>query len=869
MKRAVVILLLILGGVTSATANDNTGVISDSAGADPCAPPIILNPPDTLYGDSLNFVEYQFLADPGGINGNGEIHWEMVWPTGEIDSTSGCFTFGPVQQADTWPAMIRVVSESLADTCFFLIVTTKGQIKSRMYRTSMLSNPAMKNLYVFGPEGAESLAVSLDTYGSSRGLNDMGIEYRVKPRNGHFLAKVSIDQYIQLKKVPPAIFLKPEPLRFVNSCLRPRVQNPPDTLYGDSHNSGSYQFLADPGGVDQTAYIHWELVSPFGEIDSASGHYSFESVSQALEFPAQIRVVNDCAEPFNADTCTFQIVTTIEEFNSTTTASTLFRDPFIKETYVFGCEGAESVGVSLGTDVPIGDLDNLDIDYRLRLRDSTLSARVSVDQYIQLKKLRPAVDVTLLHRRVAASCAPPVILNPPDTLYGDSLNFVEYQFLADPGGINGNGDIHWEVVWPMGGIDSATGLFTYGPTLPAGTWPGWICVVNDCMIPPNADSCFFQMVMTVDKFSSRGIGTGLLSNPLRKRMYVFGPEGAESVAVWIETDGTTDELDETGIKYRPSFRKNIYMGRMSVDEYVRLKQLKSIIRVTPMNLHDEALSILSSAQCSPRLDISKSYFFADSARTLYDVDGSGADSCAPPVILNPPDTLYGDSLNVVEYEFLADPGGINGNGEIHWEMVWGYGEIDSLSGLFSAGPFPHVWMYPASICVVNDCASPPNADTCLFEMVTTVDKHSSRKPGDNLPAFPAERRMYVFGPEDAESVAVWIETDGTEHELKELGIKYRRVSAKSIYGAAVSIDEYIKLKNLKSVIRVTPQSLIWDANSASGDPITFSPTLDISSSYFFADSARTLYDVDGSGVIVAVIDKDNNPLLLRLLAIIM
>ena len=92
-------------------------------------------------------------------------------------------------------------------------------------------------------------------------------------------------------------------------------------------------------------------------------------------------------------------------------------------------------------------------------------------------------------------------------------------------------------------------------------------------------------------------------------------------------------------------------------------------------------------------------------------DSAGADSCAPPVILNPPDTLYGDSLNFVEYQFLADPGGVNGNGEIHWEMVWGYGEVDSLSGLFSAGPFPHVWMYPASICVVNDCASPPNADT--------------------------------------------------------------------------------------------------------------------------------------------------------------
>ena len=60
-------------------------------------------------------------------------------------------------------------------------------------------------------------------------------------------------------------------------------------------------------------------------------------------------------------------------------------------------------------------------------------------------------------------------------------------------------------------------------------------------------------------------------------------------------------------------------------------------------------------------------------------------SCRAPVITNKPpnDILVADNSNALTYLFQADPGGVGGKGSVRWKLMWGIGDIDSVSGVYS------------------------------------------------------------------------------------------------------------------------------------------------------------------------------------------
>jgi len=91
-----------------------------------------------------------------------------------------------------------------------------------------------------------------------------------------------------------------------------------------------------------------------------------------------------------------------------------------------------------------------------------------------------------------------------------------------------------------------------------------------------------------------------------------------------------------------------------------------------------------------------------------------------------------------------------------------------------------------------------------------------KKARDGLPTNSVERAMYVFGPEEAESVTVWIETDGSIAELEAMGVNFRSSSRDNIYKADLCVEQYVKVKSLKTIIRVTPMSrgdIAWSARA--------------------------------------------------------
>ncbi|MBU1318267.1 MAG: S8 family serine peptidase [candidate division Zixibacteria bacterium] len=238
-------------------------------------------------------------------------------------------------------------------------------------------------------------------------------------------------------------------------------------------------------------------------------------------------------------------------------------------------------------------------------------------------------------------------------------------------------------------------------------------------------------------------------------------------------------------------------------------------------------------------------------------------TCQPPVITNKPpnDTLVADNCNALTYQFQADPGGVGGNGSIYWELLGGGGfaDIDSLTGLFTFQS-DQAFDYGMQVQVVNDC-SPPQADTYFFTVRAETAKEVVKKERDGLPTLPWVRSNYVFGPAEAESVGVWIETNGSTAELEAMGIRLGNPRRTNLYTATLSVEELIEVKKLKSVIKISLMrrggDVEWALDIQSSPQ---SPDLDTSTAYFFADSARALYGVDGTGVLIGVIDRECDPL---------
>ena len=211
----------------------------------------------------------------------------------------------------------------------------------------------------------------------------------------------------------------------------------------------------------------------------------------------------------------------------------------------------------------------------------------------------------------AAECLPPVITNlqDGDTLVTDHCNKLSYQFEADPGGVGGNGTITgWTKINGAGDINS-NGLYCFYRS-DVGTYSASVEVTNDCGA---ADTCSFYVRADAEKEELKAGGGGIMSSLFDRLDYVFGPEGAESVTVWIETDGTTAELEATGIKFRRSFIANTYSSQMSVKEYELVKNLPSVVRVTLVRRQ----KLILNSVTSPSLDTSTVYFRADTARTEY------------------------------------------------------------------------------------------------------------------------------------------------------------------------------------------------------------------------------------------------------------
>ena len=107
---------------------------------------------------------------------------------------------------------------------------------------------------------------------------------------------------------------------------------------------------------------------------------------------------------------------------------------------------------------------------------------------------------------------------------------------------------------------------------------------------------------------------------------------------------------------------------------------------------------------------------------------------------------------------------------------------------------------------------------------------------------------------------MWIEIEGSTEEVKALGIKLIPNVTKNLYNARIGVDQYPLLLKIPNVIRVTPASRRRKANSLE---LAFSgnvdPKLDESTQYFFADSARRLYNVDGDSILIGIIDEGFDP----------
>jgi hypothetical protein len=512
------------------------------------------------------------------------------------------------------------------------------------------------------------------------------------------------------------------------SCRAPVITNKPpnDILVADNSNALTYLFQADPGGVGGKGSVRWKLMWGIGDIDSVSGVYSFQS-AQPCDCPIQIRAVNDCSPP-KSDSCFFTVRARTDRSTSKKEPDGLPTMPVLRSRYVFGPEDAESVGVYIRVSGSTAPLEALGIKVGSPRLTNVYTATISVKQYTELLKLKPAIVVTLMTRGGGKSWSfqPRMAPKSPD------LDTSTPYFFAD----------------------SARALY-------------------------GADST--TMSTEADRNGSvKKVRDGLPTHPVERAMYVFGPAEAESVTVSIETNGSTSELEAMGIKFSPSSLENVYDADLSVEEYLGVKALKSVIRATPMERGDIAWS---------------------------------AKECLPPVITNKPpnDTLVAINRIGLTYLFQADPGGVGGNGVVHWDSCLGLGSIDSVTGLYTlAGDNPPGY-YQMLIRAVNDC-SPPKADSCLFYVHAETEKAVAKKELDGLPTNPLLRSRYVFGPEDAESVAVLVETDGSTAELDAMGISLHARHRENTFTASLTVQQYIQVKKLKSVIHVTAMRIGGDVS---------------------------------------------------------
>jgi len=187
---------------------------------------------------------------------------------------------------------------------------------------------------------------------------------------------------------------------YPTDCQPPVITNKPpnDTLIADNCNALTYQFQADPGGVGGNGSVYWELMGGggFGDIDSLTGLYTFRG-DQAYDYPMQIQVVNDCSPP-KADTYIFIVRAETAKDIVKKERDGLPTQSWQRARYVFGPAKAESVGVYIRVSGSTAPLEALGIKVGSPRMTNVYTATVSVKQFTELLKLKPAIVVTLMTR---------------------------------------------------------------------------------------------------------------------------------------------------------------------------------------------------------------------------------------------------------------------------------------------------------------------------------------------------------------------------------------------------------------------------------------------------------------------------------------
>jgi len=289
----------------------------------------------------------------------------------------------------------------------------------------------------------------------------------------------------------------------------------------------------------------------------------------------------------------------------------------------------------------------------------------------------------------------------------------------------------------------------------------------------------------------------LFPNPIERRWFVFGPEGAESIHVYIEVNGSTAELEAMGIKFRPATRENLYNATISVEDFLPVGRLPSVVRVTPMARGGVKFPSVGSVSSpyAPELDTSTA--------NVASLD----EACAPPQITNLQngDTLHASYCDNLTFQMLADPGGTCCGCTITgWSVISGVGAIDANGNYQFQGT--HDSVYAVIVEVTNDC---PSTASISFYVRTPTEMVVPRYQ-DGLGEHPFIRKLHgVFEKDGVEYVRVWIETDGTnpnfQQDMEEIGVKVEESSvAKNSWYAEIRVDQFQTIPTVPSVIIVSP-----------------------------------------------------------------
>jgi len=177
-----------------------------------------------------------------------------------------------------------------------------------------------------------------------------------------------------------------------------------------------------------------------------------------------------------------------------------------------------------------------------------------------------------------SKCDPPEITYPVDgdSIYANHCNEYSVNFEGTAGVSKW---LAWELLSGPGTISPTPGWYSSG-VLPLGSYDVMVRAVNDCS-PPKYDTCQFTIIADTENTGTKKLRIGGLSEAQMKfgPESVWGPEGAESLAVVIRLDGPVSLLESLGFKPQHTHDKR-YMMKISVKDL----ELLGVQRELPRSL---------------------------------------------------------------------------------------------------------------------------------------------------------------------------------------------------------------------------------------------------------------------------------------------